>query len=135
MSEREVPDYLRGVPSPIWREIDSFFGYDEFRYMTVAEIKAMALGLRNTIVELSRVCDKRDAQVAQGRWDRYQTGDIHKNSVTNVFIAFQQIGWETLDESVKVDVRSVIALIEKCCGYAPNERVTQKVIDEWGDNE
>ena len=130
MSDREAPDYLRGVPSPIWNDIDAFFGYDEFRGMTVTEIKAMALGLRNTIVELGKICDDREAQVAQGKWDRYHSGGIRENSVTNVLIAFQKIGWATLDESIKQDVGAVIALICEECGYTPNEWVIKAVIRE-----
>ena len=77
MSDREVPDYLRGVPSPIWNEIDAFFGYDDYQSMTPSEIRAMAKGLQRVVTKLRKIANEREVSV---KWDRNANGTIRKNS-------------------------------------------------------
>ena len=127
MSDREVPDYLRGVPSPIWNEIDAFFGYDDCQSMTPSEIRAMAKGLQRVVTKLRKIANEREVSV---KWDRNANGTIRKNSAVNVRLAFDCIGWANLSGPDRFNLTVVSDLVEQRCGYRPTKTVLQRVIED-----
>ena len=127
MGNREVPDYLRGVPSPIWNEIDAFFGYDDYQSMTPSEIRVMARGLQRVVTKLRKIANEREVSV---KWDKNTNGTIRKNSPVNVRLALEEIGWDDIPHPDKYDREKIVDRIEEKCGYRPTETVLHRVIED-----
>ena len=127
MTDREAPDYLRGVPSPIWNEIDAFFGYDDYQSMTLSEIRAMAKGLQRVVTKLSKIANEREVSV---EWDKNANGTIRKNSALNARLALEEVGWADLSVPDKFIRAEIVDRIEEKCGYRPTEAVLQRVMED-----